>query len=128
MAYGFPSKKQIERELAIMNTPTYREARERFTVYVRQLQQAVTATDLRLLQRELVLDVNGRQKALAEVIAEHQPVAKARIRELTGVEPKPKEELRAAQAILHGVEHAKSVAGALQHATRVLADGMVWRA
>jgi hypothetical protein len=30
--------------------------------------------------------------------------------------------------MLHGVEHAKAVADALQHATRVLADGMVWRA
>jgi hypothetical protein len=127
MQHGFPSKKQIELELAILNTPTYQEAREVFVGYVRKLQEARSATDIRLLQRELVLDVNGRQKALAEVVAEHRPVAKARIEELLKVDPKPKEELRAQQAILRGVEHAKEVADALQHATRVLADGMVWR-
>lgn len=43
-------------------------------------------------------------------------------------EPKPKEALQAAQATLRGVEHAKAVAAALQHATRVVADGMVWHA
>jgi hypothetical protein len=128
MESRFPSKKQIRRELAILNTPTYQEVREPFAAYVRQLQQAQTATDMRLLQRELVFDINGRQKALREVIAEHEPAAKERIRELTALEPKPKEELRAQQAVLRGVEHAKAVADALQHATRVLADGMVWRA
>jgi hypothetical protein len=128
MQSAFPSKKRIHREIAIINTPTYQEARERFVAYVGQLQDAGTASDLRMLQRELVLDLNGRQKALAEVIADHRPEAQARIRELQAVEPKPKDKLRAEQAILHGVEHAEAVADALQHATRVLADGMVWRA
>lgn len=128
MKTGFPSKKQIKREIAILNTPTYQEAQEQFVAYVRSLQEARTATDLRVLQRELVLDLNGRQKALADVLAEHRPQAKARIQELMVLEPKPKKELRAAQAILHGVAHAETVADALQHATRVLADGMVWRA
>ena len=44
MQSGFPTKKQIERELAILNTPTYQEARDRFSAYVRQLQLASTAT------------------------------------------------------------------------------------
>lgn len=128
MQSGFPSKKQMERELAILNTPTYQEAREPIAAYVRQLQAAQTATDIRLLQRQLVLDINCRQKALAEVIAEHEPAAKARIRALTVLEPKPKDDIREQQAVLHGVARAKAVANALQHATRVLADGMVWRA
>jgi hypothetical protein len=128
MQFSFPSKKQILAEIAILNTPTYREAGELFAGYVHRLQQAATASELRLLQRELILDLNARQKALAEVVAEHAAPAKARIRELTALEPKPKEELRAAQARLDGVAHARLVADALQHATRVLADGMVWRA
>ncbi len=40
MQSGFPSRKRIERELAILNTPTYQEARERFIDSVRQLQEA----------------------------------------------------------------------------------------
>src|SRR6266540_4422234 len=125
---SFPSKKQIERELSILNTPTYMEAWESFVEYVRQLQDSRTATDLRMLQRELVFDVNGRQKALAAVVAEHAGEAKAKIEFLKAVEPRPKAELAGAQAILRGVKHAEAVADALQHATRVLADGMVWRA
>src|SRR6266545_3098997 len=125
---SFPSKKQIERELSILNTPTYMEAWESFVEYVRQLQDSRTATDLRMLQRELVFDVNGRQKALAAVVAEHAGEAKAKIEFLKAVEPRPKAELAGAQAILRGAKHAEAVADALQHATRVLADGMVWRA
>lgn len=128
MQQVFPSKKQIEREIAILNTPPYQEAREDFVRYVRQLQQARSASDIRRLQFALIADVNLRQKALAEVIAEHEPPAKARIAQLVQQEPKPKEALQAAQATLRGVEHAKAVAAALQHATRVVADGMVWHA
>ncbi|MDX6439454.1 MAG: hypothetical protein QOF45_2037 [Gaiellaceae bacterium] len=124
----FPSRKQIERELAILNTPTYQEAHEGLAAYIRRLQEATTATELRLLQRDLVLDTNARQKALAEFVAERRPPAKARIDELKSREPKPKLELAAAQRILRGADHAEAVARALQHATRVLADGMVWRA
>jgi len=128
MQQVFPSRKQMEREIAILNTPPYQEAREDFVRYVRQLQQARSASDIRRLQFALIADVNLRQKALAEVIAEHEPPAKARIAQLAQQEPKPKEALRAAQATLRGVEHAKAVAAALQHATRVVADGMVWHA
>jgi len=128
MSSGFPSKKQIEREIAILNTPTYVEARESFMELVRKLQQARTADDLRALQHELILDVNGRQKALGEVVAERRGKATAKIERLRTLEPKPKAELAEAQAILRGVKHANAVADALQHATRVLADGIVWRA
>ncbi len=128
MQSGFPSNKQIQREMAILNTPTYQDARSSFVSYVQRLQDARSTTDLRLLQRDLVFDVNGRQKALAEVVAEHRSRAKADIDRLKKNEPKPKAKLAAANQILRGVEHAERVADALQHATRVLADGMVWRA
>jgi hypothetical protein len=128
MQTGFPAKKQIEQELAILNTPTYQDARDTFISYVRLLQNARTAGDLRILQRELILDVNARQKALAEVIAERRPPVDAEIERLKAMKPPPKNELAAAQRVLHGVKHAKAVAMALQHATRTLADGMVWRA
>lgn len=128
MSNGFPSKKQIERETAILNTPTYQESRESFVAYVERLQQARTAADIRALHREVVFDVNARQKALAEVVAEHKGKAGATIDRLKSVRPKPKGELAAAQAILRGAKHADAVADALQHASRVLADGMVWRA
>ena len=128
MQQSFPSKKQIEREMLILNTPSYREARDDFVRYVRGLQQARSANDIRGLQFALIADVNLRQKALTEVVAEHEPPAKARIAELVRQEPKPKDALRAAQAKLRGVEHARAVAAALQHATRLVADGMVWHA
>lgn len=122
-----PSKKLLEREIAILNTPPYVEARDSFVAYVRRLQAAETARELAALHRELVFDVNARQKALAEVKAEHKGSAKARIEELKMIEPKPTKELAAAQAILRGAKHADAVANALQHATRVLVDGIVWR-
>src|SRR5579872_3511771 len=109
MQQVFPSRKQMEREIAILNTPPYQEAREDFVRYVRQLQQARSASDIRRLQFALIADVNLRQEALAEVIAEHEPPAKARIAQLAQQEPKPKEALRAAQATLRGVEHANAV-------------------
>lgn len=127
MQNAFPSKRQIEREIAILNTPPYFEARDSFTDYVRRLQVASSAGELASLHRELILDVNARQKALAEVKAEHTGRAKAEIARLKAVEPKPKTELGAAQGILRGAKHADAVADALQHATRVLADGIVWR-
>jgi hypothetical protein len=43
MQSGLPSKKQMRRELAILNTPTYVEERERFVRYMQQLQEAQTA-------------------------------------------------------------------------------------
>src|SRR6266545_2558198 len=110
---SFPSKKQIERELSILNTPTYMEAWESFVEYVRQLQDSRTATDLRMLQRELVFDVNGRQKALAAVVAEHAGEAKAKIEFLKAVEPRPKAELAGAQAILRGAKHVEEQPGVL---------------
>jgi hypothetical protein len=128
MQQAFPSKKQIERELAILNTPPYQDARDDFVRYVRRLQDARCATDIRRLQRELITDVNLRQKALNEVVAEHKPPARARIEQLVKQEPKPKDALRAAQASMRGLDHAKAVAAALQHATRLIADGMVWHA
>ena len=60
--------------------------------------------------------------------AEHKGRAKADIERLKAIEPKPTKELAAAQAILRGTKHADAVADALQHATRVLVDGIVWRA
>lgn len=125
--HDFPSKKQIERELEIMNTPPYQEGRETFVRYIRQLQDARGATDLRRLQLDLIADVNLRKKALDEVVAELEPPAKAQKALLVQQEPKPREALRVVEARLRGVRHAKVVAGALQHATRVVADGMVWQ-
>jgi hypothetical protein len=126
--WNFPSKKQIEREIAILNTPLYCEARDGFVSYVARLQAARSASDLRDLQRDLIIDINGRQKALVEVIGEHKPEAQAQIEQLRKIEPMPKANLAAAQQILSRVAHVEHVADALQHATRALADGMVWRA
>jgi hypothetical protein len=128
MSTGIPSKKQIEREIAILDTPAYGEARESFLGYVERLQEARTANDLRALQRDLILDVNGRQKAVAGVVEQRRSEANARIDHLRGLKPKPTSELAQAQAILQGAELARAVGKALQHATRVLADGIVWRA
>lgn len=127
MRRAFPSKKLIEREIAILNTPPYQEARDTFVAYVERLQAATTAGELSALHRELVFDVNARQKALAEVKQEHKGRAEAEIERLKEIEPKPTKELGAAQAILRGTKHADAVADALQHATRVLVDGIVWR-
>lgn len=128
MQPSFPNKKQIEREMAILNTPAFMEAQPEMVGYVRLLQSARTAGDLRQLRTALFYDMNLRQKALTEVVAEHKPRAKARIEQLKAIEPKPKPQLREANALLRGVDHAEAVSSALQHATRVLADGMVWRA
>lgn len=114
--------------MAILNDPTFVEARDVFVSYVRQLQGARTSSDLRELQRELITDVNARQKALDEVVAERRPPAQAEIRRLKSLRPRPTREIAAAQRLLRGVEHAEAVVTALQHATRTLADGMVWRA
>ena len=57
---GFPSKKQKEMELAILNTPLYQDAREPLTGYVDRLQRAKSATDLRLLQRDLIFGSSAR--------------------------------------------------------------------
>lgn len=128
MQSGFPSKKQLGLELAIQNTPLYQEARPALVEYVERLQKATTATDLRLLQRELIFDVNGRQRAIAEAIAENRPSAQERIADLLRQTPKPKLALREAQDQLARIDLVEEVARALQHVTRTLADGLVWRA
>ena len=84
-----PSKKQIERELAILNTAPYQESRDDVVWYVQQLQRARSASDVCRLQRALITDVNLRQKALIEFVAEHEPPAKARFAQLVKQEPKP---------------------------------------
>jgi hypothetical protein len=82
MQPSFPNKKQIEREMAILNTPAYMEAQPEVVGYVRLLQSARTADDLRRLRTTLFYDMNLRQKALAAVVAERKPQAKARIEQL----------------------------------------------
>src|SRR3954468_8076581 len=98
MQQGFPVKKQIEREIAFLNTPAYAEAHAEFAEYVRLLQDARTADDLRGLRTALFYDGNPRQKAIAPVVAEHKPRAKERIERLKAIEPKPTRELQAANA------------------------------
>jgi len=56
MQKAFPSKKLIEREIAILNTPPYQEARDSFVAYMERLQAATTAGELSTLHRELVFD------------------------------------------------------------------------
>lgn len=128
MESGLPNKKRLALELAILNTPLYQDARDPIIGYVTRLQQAETASDLRLLQRDLIFDLNGRQRAMAEVIAENGPAFAARLKELSEQNPKPKAELREAQAQLDSLKLVEEVARGLQHATRTLVDGLVWRA
>jgi hypothetical protein len=123
-----PSKKQMTRELAILNTPTYREARPAVVSYVERLQASRSANDLRPLHRDLIVDVNAHQKALKAVLEDYRPRARADIQRLRNVIPQPIRKLAAANRLLRGADHAERVADALQHAMRVLADGMVWAA
>lgn len=128
MESGLPNKKRLALELAILNTPLYQEARDPFVGYVSRLQRAETASDLRLLQRDLIFDINGRQRAMAEVLAENGPELAARLKELSKQSPKPKAKLRDVQAQLESLKLVEEVARSLQHATRTLVDGLVWRA
>ncbi len=123
-----PNAKRIAAEEKVFNDPEYQRAQPRFVDWIEQLQRAQTADALNALQYELVIEFGARQDAFAEVIPPRQKQANEEIRRLKDVRPFSLEEMEHQQAQLRGVAHAKAVYRALQHATRVVADGMVWRA
>jgi hypothetical protein len=127
---GIPATKQLKRELAILNDPYFQSRRPQLLKVIERLQLARTRDDVRTLQVELIAEKGALDQIAPDLDQKHGGPARRRIQDLKSIEPKHeviKTELRQANEILGKVEHMHVVVNALRHATRVVADGLVWR-
>lgn len=127
---GIPAKKQLTLELAILNNRYFQSRRPQLLSIVQRLQDARTPADVRTLQLDLIAEIGALERVAPELDNEHGGAARERIDQLEAIEPtteQVKAELRKANAALQRVEEMHVVVNALRHATRVLADGLVWR-
>lgn len=127
---GIPAKKQLTRELGILNDPYFRSRRTSLLSMVDRLQLARTRADVRELQLDLIAELGAVEKVAPEIDQERGSAARERRDALKTVEPKTPEvrrELAEAQDVLRRIEHMHVVVNAFRHVVRTIADGLVWR-
>lgn len=127
---GIPAKKQLTRELAILNDHYFQSRRTYLLSMVERLQTARSRDDVRGLQVDLIAEIGALERVAPEIDDERGGAARRRIADLKAVEQKTdavKAELREANDVLRRVEQMRLVVNALRHVVRVLADGLVWR-
>ncbi|MCP9488038.1 MAG: hypothetical protein MSC30_19540 [Gaiellaceae bacterium MAG52_C11] len=127
---GIPAKKQLTRELAILNHRYFQSRRPSLLAMVERLQRAHTRRDVRELQLDLIAELGAVEKVATEIDDERGSAALERLDALKLVEPKTpevKRELGDAQDMLRRLDHMHVVVNAFRHVVRTIADGLVWR-
>ena len=124
----FAPPKEVRAEEQLLNEPLYQAERPRLVEYITQLQQGRTPQHFFDLHRSLLVEFGARQRANAETLPGVRAHTRAEIARLVQFAPRPLEEIKALQVRLGLVERQERVAEALQHALRVVADGIAWKA
>lgn len=122
------SPKSIEAELAVLNDPLTAEERVHLVKFIAALQTSETVDDFFKLHRDLLIRYLARQRVREQEIARERDAARAQLSELVKRDPRPIDEIHAAQALLARIEHADRVQAALSAHLRAIADGLVWKA
>lgn len=124
----FAPPKEIAAEERLLNEQLYQQARPTIVDLVSALQRAREPHDLFALHRRLLIEFAARQRATSETLPSAKASITAEIADLATKQPKPLDAIRELQARLDLVERQERVAAALQHALRVVADGIAWKA
>jgi hypothetical protein len=119
-------KKDIARELAILNDPVYRSAAPNVTKWLRSLRQAKTAADYFALHRQLLVEFGARQD-VADEFGQRKREIRDRIADEAKSPTKDIAAIRSFQNDLNAVDHRLSVQKALLQILRMLGDALVWR-
>lgn len=127
MAWRAPLK-EIRAEEQLLNEQLYQEARPKIAGFIDRLQRARTAEDFFRLHLDVLKEFAARQIAVSETLPGHRAYARGEIARLSQLEPKPVDDLRVMTERLALVERQERVADGLQHALRVVTDGIAWRA
>jgi hypothetical protein len=88
---GLPSKKQLARELATLNDPSFQSRREPFLALLLRLQNAGDASDIRALQIELIAEIGALERVALDLDAKHGGPARQKRDGLKVITPKTEE-------------------------------------
>jgi hypothetical protein len=127
---GVPAKKQLSRELAILNDGYFQSRRPSLLSLVQRLQVVQTRSAARALQLDLITELGAVEKVAREIDQERGSAARARRDALKLIElktPEVRRELAQVQDVFDRLKHMHVVVNAFRHVVRTIADGLVWR-